>query len=207
MIGSGGHARVLQDLLADLGFSLSGFVAPDQNHSRLTDGLKWLGSDDDYLANSPTDAIFVNGIGSAANTRARDEVFKKYKAAGHSFLQLTSAHAIVSESALLSEGVQVMPGAIVHTDAVIGENTIVNSGAIVEHHSKIGQSCHLATGSIICGDVEVGSGTHIGAGATVIQGISIGSNCIVGAGAVVVANIEDGTTAIGVPARPKASKG
>lgn len=206
MIGAGGHARVLEDVLNEVGYDLSAFVAPSAEDARLSEDIEWFGTDEDLLATDPSEVLLINGIGSAGNTTSRAEVFENYKKAGFDFLQLVSSEAIVADSAVLVEGVQVLAGAVVNTDAFVDDNSIINTGAIVEHHTHIGANVHVATGATICGDVEVGYGTHIGAGATVIQGIKIGSKCIIGAGAVVIADVPDGHTAVGVPAKNRPNK-
>jgi len=206
MIGAGGHARVLEEALNEVGFELSGFVAPSAEGSRLSEEVEWLGNDDALLAEDPSAVLLINGIGSAGNTAGRQTVFEKYKNAGFDFLQIITETANIADSAVMVEGVQVLAGAIVNTDAFVNDNTIINTGAIVEHHSQIGAHCHVATGATICGDVTVGDGTHIGAGATVIQGITIGSKCIIGAGAVVITDVPDGHTAVGVPAKIRPNK-
>ena len=206
MIGSGGHARVLQETLSQVGFELEGFVAPTAEGSQLVDDIEWIGDDSSALDLNASEVILVNGIGSAGSTAIRSSVFAKYKNAGFNSLQVTSAESTISDSAVLVEGVQVLPGAIVHTDAFVDDNSIINTGAIVEHHTKIGASCHVATGAVLCGGVTVGNETHIGAGATVIQGVTIGAKCIIGAGAVVITDVPDGHTAIGVPATVRPNK-
>ena len=54
MLGAGGHARVLQEVLSEVGFELHGFVAPRDTESQLgakADGeeVEWLGADDNLL--------------------------------------------------------------------------------------------------------------------------------------------------------------
>ena len=206
MIGSGGHARVLQETLSQVGFELAGFVAPDSDSSQLAHDVEWIGNDEAALDLNPSEVILINGIGSAGSTKLRASVFANYKKAGFNFLQVTSTDSIVTDSAVLVEGVQVLPGAIIHTEVFVDDNSIINTGAIVEHHTKVGASVHVATGAVLCGGVTIGDETHVGAGATVIQGVTIGAKCIIGAGAVVIADVPDGHTAIGVPARVRPNK-
>ncbi len=54
--------------------------------------------------------------------------------------------------------------------------------------------------------MRVGVNAWIGAGATVLPRITIGHDAIVGAGAVVTEDVPDGTTVVGVPARPAGEK-
>lgn len=200
MLGSGGHARVLLEVLEEAGHDLNGVVAPTLDGSVLPDRFTFV-SDEDVIADfAPTSYLLINGLGSAGDLGLRDSVFQKFKSAGFNFLQLQAQTAHISESATLFEGVQVMHQAVVHSDAVVEDNAIINTGAIVEHHCVVGTSSHIAVGAVLCGNVEVGSKTHVGANATVIQGVKIGSNCIIGAGAVVLHDVPDNSIAVGVPA-------
>lgn len=205
MVGGGGHARVLQEMLLEAGHELAGYVAPSGEGLALVDdsgGLERF-TDDQVLALNPDGLLLLNGIGSAGDVSLRASVFEKFKAAGFNFLQLSAHTSHVSDSASLVEGVQVMHMAVVHSDAKIDDNTIVNTGAIVEHHNVIGAHCHISIGAVLAGNVSVGDRTHIGANATVLQGVTIGSNCIIGAGAVVLKDVPDGHFAVGVPAVAK----
>jgi UDP-perosamine 4-acetyltransferase len=202
MVGGGGHARVLQELLTEAGHDLAGYVAPS-DADLLLEGALQRYTDEQVLALNPEEFLLINGIGSSGDLSLRASVFEKFKAAGFNFLQLVAPTAHVSDSAAVTEGVQVMHMAVVHTDAKIDDNTIVNTGAIVEHHNVIGAHCHIAIGAVLAGNVTVGDRTHIGANATVLQGVTIGSNCIIGAGAVVLNDVSDGHVAVGVPAVAK----
>jgi UDP-perosamine 4-acetyltransferase len=203
MLGAGGHARVLQELLAEKGHTLHGYVAPAEDASFES---QWLGGDDTFAALNPVDYLLLNGVGSIGATKVRAKVFANYKKLGFNFLTIESNDSIVAPSAVVLEGVQVMRGAVINTAAIVEENSIINTGAIVEHDNLIGQNCHVSVGATLCGDVRVGSGTHIGAGATVIQGVKIGQNCIIGAGATVIADVPDNHTAVGVPAKNRPNK-
>ena len=50
---------------------------------------------------------------------------------------------------------------------------------------------------------NIGDNVFIGAGARVLGGITIGDHAIIGANAVVISDIPAGTTAVGIPAKPK----
>lgn len=207
MVGAGGHARVLQEVLAEAGHELAGYVAPSDAGSLLEaseeSGALEHFTDEQVLALDPASVLLINGVGSAGDTALRASVFEKFKAAGFNFLQTSAQTSHVSESASLQEGVQVMHKAVVHSNAKVDDDTIVNTGAIVEHHNVIGAHCHIAIGAVLAGNVKVGERTHIGANATVLQGVTIGSNCIIGAGAVVLKDVPDGHIAVGVPAVAK----
>lgn len=190
IIGGGGHAKVLLEILYRLNIDVDAIVAPQINSdSKLFRGLKHYLHDDALLQYGAADVVLVNGIGSLPGDTLRAEIFDKFLLAGYEFLTVISDLAIVSAHCRLGMGVQVMPGAIINADTYIGDNCIINTGAIVEHDCKLGASNHIAPGATLSGGVECGDNVHIGTGANVIQCIQIGSGSIVGAGATVTKHL------------------
>jgi acetyltransferase-like isoleucine patch superfamily enzyme len=82
----------------------------------------------------------------------------------------------------------------------------VYSGVVIEHDSEVGDHAHLSPGAHVAGGVRIGTNCFIGIGASIIQGVCIGDGAIVGAGAVVLRDVPAGCLAVGVPARPAASR-
>lgn len=199
LLGSGGHAAVLAEILRGAGVELVGFVAPDAAGSRLGDDVPWIGPDA-ALADVPAGVLLVNGVGSTAAGGRRAAAFDAGRAAGRAFRSVIHPSAVVAASVRLGEGVQILAGAIVSSGVTLGDDVLVNSGAIVDHDGVVEAHAHIATGAALAGGVRVGAGTHVGLGARVIQGVAIGSGCTIGAGAVVLADVPDGATAVGVPA-------
>lgn len=109
--------------------------------------------------------------------------------------------ALVCSSAVLGEGLQVMPAAIVHNDVRIGLQCIVNTRCLVEHDCVLEDGVEIGPGAVLCGRVHVGAHSWIGANATVRPRVRIGPNTIIGAGSVVVTDIPGDSVAYGVPAR------
>lgn len=191
VLGAGGHAAVLVDMLRQLNHTIIGLVAKDKPADKpVFAGIPYYAADDDVLAFNKGDVLLANGIGSLPGGNTRTKVHQQFKHAGYQFITLVSPYAIVSNYSRLAEGVQVMPGAIINTNSVIGEGTIINSGAIVEHDCDIGPHNHIAPGVTLSGDVSTGDYVHIGTGASVIHGIKIGNNVMVGAGATVTKNLD-----------------
>lgn len=199
MLGAGGHASVLHEILLEQGVQLAGYIAPTEQPGALG-GASWLGADDALETLDAASVALVNGVGLAQAGPLRRDVFARAKALGFGFRTVVDATAIVKASARLGEGAQVLAGAVVGTNATVGDNAIVNTGAIVDHDSRIGDHAHVATGAALAGGVTVGEGSHIGLGARVIQGVAVGSESTVGAGAVVLTDVADRSTAVGVPA-------
>jgi UDP-perosamine 4-acetyltransferase len=141
------------------------------------------------------------GVGSAKDNSIRKTLYEKVKQAGFFIPALFHPKTIVSKESKISEGVQIMAGAVIQVDSSIGKNTIINTGAIIEHDCNIGSHVHICPSTTLSGGCLIGEGAFIGAGATVIQGIRIGSNAIIAAGSVVVRDVLDNTKVSGVPAR------
>lgn len=202
ILGAGGHARVLADLLLGQNQQIAGFLDPDTSLWG-TDwrGIPILGGDENLAHYSAHTHDLVNGVGSAGYPELRRAVFERYREAGYKFPYLVHARATVAIDVKPGEGCQIMAGAVVQTGTVIGRNVIVNTGACVDHDCCIGDHAHISPGATLSGGVRVGENTHIGTGATVIQGIQVGRNSLVAAGAVVIRDVPDGATVAGVPAK------
>jgi UDP-perosamine 4-acetyltransferase len=132
-------------------------------------------------------------VGNVKDNSVRKRLFELAKDSGFCLPYFIHPRSIVLESGTnISEGVQIMAGAIVHIGSTIGENTIINTGAIIEHDCTVGKNVHICPGAVVCGGSAVGDNSFIGAGATVIHLIEIGEGAVVGAGSVVKKNVADG---------------
>lgn len=200
IIGAGGHARVVADLILvdHPQFDLIGAVDPDPAVSNLA-GRPILG-DDEVLADLQRNGLRLAVVGLGDNSR-RAQAAANLARLGLSSPVLVSARASISPGAVLGQGVVVMPGAVINTGARVGDFAIVNSGAVVEHDCVVGDFAHLAPNSTLTGGARLGEGALLGAGATVIPGRTVGARAIVGAGACVVADLPADVVALGVPAR------
>jgi len=191
VLGAGGHAAVVVDILRQLKCDIVGLVSKDILASQpIFSELTLFSSDDEILRFENDDILLVNAIGSLPGYSTRFEVHERYKDLGYTFMKVISPLAMVSKYAVLDEGVQIMPGCIVNANVSIGSDTIVNSGAIIEHDCRIGSHNHIAPGAILCGGVVTGDSVHVAVGAKVIQGINIGARTVVGAGATVIKNLD-----------------
>lgn len=202
IIGAGGHAKVIADIIQKSGDIVYGFL--DDNLKKGTiignnENLKVIG---DFNARFTlpiihSDLEFIIAIGD--NSR-RKEVSKtnvssmKYYTAIH-----PSANIGIDVS--IGEGTVVMANACINASTQIGKHCIINTGSVIEHDNHLKDFVHISPNTTLCGTVQVGESTHIGAGTTVKNNVDITSNCIIGAGAVVVKNIEEEGIYIGVPAK------
>jgi UDP-perosamine 4-acetyltransferase len=203
VIGAGGHAKVLLDILRLQGRTVKGVTALETARRGTTFcGVPVLGGDEVLRDFSPEQIELVNAIGTVGQPARRIKAFENGKAAGFSFATVVHPSAVIAAGVELGEGAQILAGVILQPGSSVDMNTIINTRASVDHDCRIGAHSHIAPGAILCGEVIVGDASLVGAGATVLQGIRIGSDCIVAAGALLRANLPDGMVVGGVPARP-----
>src|SRR3990167_4624600 len=190
IIGAGGHAKVLIDCIKKSGLPILGATSLTKEQKTIL-GVKILGSDSVILEQDYRQIQLINGIGMLPGKaeNVRQEIFERFKQAGFEFLTLIHPSVILAEEVILSEGVQVMAGAVLQPCVKIGENTIINTCASIDHDCMIGKHCHIAPGVTMSGGVIVHDNVHIGVGASVIQGITIGENAVIAAGAVVYKDV------------------
>jgi len=203
IIGDGGHAQVLVDLLLRRNLELIGYTSPsNKGAGGIILGLTRIGDDDEILSYSPDSVRLVNGVGSIGEGNGRKSVFEKFRSKAYRFTPVVHDASIVAGDAAIGEGVQVMAGAIVQTGCELGDNIILNTRCSVDHHCVLGDHCHISPGATLAGSVKLGEDVHVGAGATIIQNIEIGSGTLIAAGSVVAESLPANSKVVGVPARP-----
>jgi len=194
VLGGGGHASVLVEILRQLNQPIAAIVSPKLDENKLVFvGIKHLINDDDVLSFPPDSVLLVNGIGSLPGNQLRQEIYLRFASLGYHFLTLVSPHAIVSDYARLEDGVQIMANAVVQTGVEIGDNSIINTSASIDHDCRIGAHNHIAPAVTFSGDVTTGDSVHIGTAAIVIQGVHIGFNAVVGAGSIITKSVDADT--------------
>jgi bifunctional UDP-N-acetylglucosamine pyrophosphorylase/glucosamine-1-phosphate N-acetyltransferase len=84
-------------------------------------------------------------------------------------------------------------------DATVGANVNIGAGTITANYgdkqNAPGTRKHRTT---------IGENTKIGSDTMLVAPVNVGANVVTGAGSVVTKDVPDGTTVVGVPARPLA---
>lgn len=203
LIGGGGHARVLIDLIQEGGdYQITGILDLQMEVGQQVKGIPVLGTDAELsrLQEQGLQNVAI-AVGSVKSNQLRKTLFDQCRSLGLKMPALVHRRSVLSADVTLSDGVQIMAGAIIQTDTTIGANTVINTGTQVDHDCQLGNHVFLSPGVVLSGGVTVGDHSFVGAGAVVIQGMKIGANAVVAAGAVVVRDVEDGALVKGVPAR------
>lgn len=201
MIGGGGHASVLTEMLLIQGKEVVAVISPeDIGKRRIFNGIAHLKNNEDILAFDKERVLLVNGIGMAPKSKFRQKINNYFLSLGYKFETVIAHNAYISPFAKVEVGAQVFPMAIVQTGVTIGVHSIINSGALIEHDSRVGAYNHIAPKATLCGQVKTEDNVYIGSGSTIIQGLSIGKGAVVGAGVALTESLEAAT--IVYPARP-----
>lgn len=196
ILGAGGHAKVVADILLSQKLEVVGFLDdnPETWNTRPLNipVLGPISSYADYQAEGLVIGIGANAVRQKLVTECDGRIL---------WYNAIHPRAIIAPSVKLGVGVVVAAGAIINPDSVIGDHVIINTGATVDHDCNIGEFSHIAPGVHLGGGVQVGKETLIGIGATVLPYRKVGRHVIVGGGAVVIDDIPDDVTVKGIPAR------
>ena len=202
IIGAGGHAQVVADILFAMQASGSavkpiGFLDDsDDIQGKEMMGLRVIGKSGSIHEIAPDGYVVAIG-----NNRVRKKIFTKLRDEGFSPFSAIHPSTVISSFVELGEGVQICAGVVVNPGARVGENVILNTMSSVDHHNRIGAHTHIAPGVRLGGDVSVGECTLIGINATVMPQKSVGDFVTVGAGACVCSDILSERTVVGIPAK------
>lgn len=200
LIGAGGHAKVVLDIIDSLGLHCIAVSSPEASNLEQWRGLKLISDLQLSELHSPAQVDLVLGVGLIPGGRLRQKLFKHFTQLGYQFRTLCHPTAWISPSARLGQGCQVMAGAIIQADAECADNVIINTRASIDHDTVIGAHSHIAPGAVLCGAVVVEDDVFVGAAATVLQSKRIGKGAVVAAGAVVISDVMSGAVVKGCPA-------
>ncbi len=205
VLGAGGHAKVVVDLLQKLGRSVAAVVENgNSENGRVVLGVR-VQDESTVLNYSPDQIDLALGVGMptqnpVAGLLGRNALAERFRSKGYRFPALTHPSAIIGSETELGDGSQVMAGVVVQPGCMIGEFVIVNTRASIDHDCSISGGSHIAPGAVLGGAVQVGRETLVGIGATIKQGIVIGSRALIAGGAMVASDVPDGEIWMGVPA-------
>ena len=188
ILGAGGHAHVIADIVSSQGDKVIAFLDDDCINKKCSGPIS------DYVKYS--DCEFIIGVG---NTDVRE------KLSSLNVVWHTAIHhsAIISPTASIGVGTVIMPGVVINSSSAIGNHCIINTGAIIEHDNVIKDFAHISVGVRLGGTVEIGEKTWIGIGTVVSNNIKVTDNVIVGAGSLVIKNIENTGIYYGSPVKRK----
>ena len=202
IVGGGGHAASIIDMLQGSGRQLLGYT--DLVNCGDILGVPYLG-DDHVIERDFSNASLIIGLTythSAKDLSVRFRLIERYRHQ-FSFPVVASKYSILADDAIIGVGSVVMHRAVIGPRVSIGAFALINTAVVIEHDCRVGDHAIIASGANLGGGVVLGDRSFVGLGAVVVDGVEIGDDCIVGAGAVVVSSVPDGMIALGVPAKLK----
>lgn len=198
VLGAGGHARPVIEALRAMGVAVIGVLDDAPRGAVL--GAPQLGTLAD-LAQRRAEGIADVAIAIGHNA-TRAGLGAACRALGFALPPILHPAALVSPSARIGDGAQILARAVIGPEAAVGALALVNTGAIVEHDCVLDEAVHIGPGAILCGGVRVGARALVAAGATARPGIAIGADATVAPGAALAEDVAPGARVGGVPARP-----
>lgn len=197
IFGTGGHAKVVLDILLKAGeFTPVGFVSLD-NTINIFLGLPHFHQDNFKNLN------FTKGIIAIGDNWTRVQVAKIISSLKPEFAFVKAIHpsSQIGTGVDIGDGVVVMAGSIINPDSKIGAHVIINTNASVDHDCVLHNFCSIAPGATLGGNVVIGEHSAISLGGKVIHGKKIGANSVVGAGSLVLKDVPENVVAYGTPCR------
>jgi UDP-perosamine 4-acetyltransferase len=198
VIGAGGHAKVVIDLLRATGWSdIVGILDDSFPEAMPALGVPIRGT----ISQESIERFRIErAILAIGSNRARSEIGRRL---GESLSWPTLVHptASVAGGVELGSGTVVMAGAIVQADSIVGRHAIINTASSVDHDCRIGDFVHIAPGVHLAGAVRVEQGAFLGIGSCVVPQRTIGAWAILGAGSAAITDVPPGVVAKGLPAR------
>ncbi|MGL5904923.1 MAG: acetyltransferase [Cetobacterium sp.] len=201
IIGSGGHAKVVIDIILQRQKKLNDDISIEgilddsfiEGEEKKLFRIPVIGKID-KIRELSEDIYYVIAIGS---NEIRKKIVEQYR--DIKYITLIHPNSVIAEEVQIDEGTVIMAGAIVNPYTKIGKHCIVNTGSIIEHDNDLSNYVHISPNVTLCGGVKVGERTWIGAGATVIQGIDIEEKVVIGSNSVILKNIKKEQTVFGIP--------
>lgn len=202
LIGAGGHAASLAEILLEQKHEIIAVVAPSltESGSNILSSFTHYTEDEKILEFDASKVELINGVGAMPKSGLREKIHTRFTQAGFTFAKVIANSAFVSPRTKIGDGVQVMRNATICLGSIIGENTIVNTRASIDHDCIVGKHCHIAPGVTMSGNVTLKDNVHIATGASIINGVQIGKRTVIGVGASVTKSIKENCIVYGAKA-------
>jgi acetyltransferase EpsM len=161
--GTGGHAKVLEELAIANGYTVAAFFDDhmDENASFRNIPVKRYNTD---VYNSYPVLI---GIG---NNKTRKEIAARLS---HRYCFMKDPSVVAGGSVSIGVGSVLLPGVVMQADCKIGEHCIINIGSAIDHEVIVENFAHIGPMCYIGGAAYIGEGVTIGAGSIIMRNVRI----------------------------------
>ena len=192
IVGTGGFALELFDLLSDCGNVVTGFIGPRSERNL---PVQWIGDDSELERLEPTTVYVAIG-----DPQTRCRVSARVRSEGHALRSFVHPNAWVASSATLADGVLIYPNSTVHAGSALSSGVVVISNASVGHETRLGAYCNVGPGVSLGGCGVIGECSYFGIGSSTLENLHVIAGVTIGAGATVVRSIDEPGCYVGTPA-------
>lgn len=173
--GSGGHAKVICDLIFELGGQIECIF--DDNANQKEEAFMNIPIHK-YNSDMFMDSLLIIAIG---NNQIRKKVASMVS---HNFGTLVHPKATVSALSFIGIGTVILGNAVIQAEARIGNQVIINIGACVDHEAIVEDFANIGPLVYIGGGTQISKMATIEANATISRNLLIDENVLVKSGAV-----------------------
>lgn len=196
VIGAGGHAVSVANVIQTTNYKLKGFVDRNRTGETLL-GHTIYGDESEFFDD---DFCFFVAIGT--NFLREHVAARLIECVGHERLPwIAHASSSLGVNSSVGPGTVVMPNVTVGPNTKIGRFCLLNTNASIDHDSVMQDYASLAPGVHTGGNVRIEERSAISIGTTVRHGIRIGADTVIGAASYVHEDIGSNAVAYGIPAK------
>jgi sugar O-acyltransferase (sialic acid O-acetyltransferase NeuD family) len=150
--GSGGHSKVILDVLLKQGRTVTALIDDNPKQPVIFDIPVLPSTILPTLI--PEASEWLIGIG---NNQIRQTIAQQLHQLGHRFTTAIHPSAQIGLGVTIAPGTVIMANTVINPDTHIGHHVIINTGATIDHDCTIGDYTHISPGTTLCGHVIVGS--------------------------------------------------
>ena len=203
IIGSGGHAKVIIDIVEKEGlYNIVGLLNAHPKLGGKILGYTILGKDTD-LPEIAEDHSISGVIIAIGDNFTRSKVVSRIKRESPrlSFFSAIHPNTTIASDVSIGQGAVIMAGVSINATSSIGEFCILNTNSSLDHDSQMGDFSSLAPGVTVGGECQIGKYSAINIGATLFPRIKIGKHSVIGGGALVNKSFGSFKVVYGCPAK------
>ena len=182
LIGSGGHAKVIIDIVQrEKKHTIVGLIDQQRPIEEEVNGVPVIGTDTNLPILSK-EMKFDHGIICLGDNFVRQKVRKRIIDLLPNFNFVTAIHldACISSSVRIGVGTVVMGGVTINPNCEVGEHCILNTNSSVDHDGTLCDFSSIGPGVNLGGNVSIGRLSHVGLGSAVSHDVTIGENSVIG---------------------------
>jgi UDP-perosamine 4-acetyltransferase len=167
LIGGGGHAANIIDLLLNEQDTFTPIGYLDKKKGNPILGVPWIGDDQcikEIKSNGVNYAFPAIGFGKNTNNKLRCLIYENLKSENFIIPNLISKYSIVRSEVNFGEGILIQAGSIIDTKSKIDNNVAIGFNVLVSHDAHIMNHAFLSGNVTLNGGVKIGEGSFLGMG-------------------------------------------